>query len=103
MKKFLSITALYLGLVVILCAQNISYDLTLTGRYYSEPSCGDCSGGPDPVWNMQFILNGNNYNWNSNLDDISSCTWHGGVGGQSATSITGTLTNSSIVARLIPF
>lgn len=100
MRKILSLAALYLGLVTVLCAQNISYDVTLTGRYYSEPSCGDCSGGPDPVWNIQFQLNGGTYNWNSNIDDISSCSWQGGVGGQSATYVTGSLTSSSIVARI---
>lgn len=100
MRKILCLTALFIGLVEIFHAQNITYDVSLTGRYYTEPSCADCSGTPDPVWNIQFLLNGTTYNWNSSIDDISSCSWQGGVTGQSATNIAGTLTGSSVVARI---
>ena len=56
-------------------AQNIVLEVDGDDLYYSEPSCSDCFGNPDPRWRIRAIINGGNYDWNVDTDEI--CGWSG--------------------------
>lgn len=67
---------LFLFTCMAAVAQNAIVDVDVDDLYYSEPGCGDCSGGPDPRWQVRAILNGN-YDWNTSQEDIGACGWRG--------------------------
>lgn len=68
--------ALFMGFSVFTSyGQNVTIDVDIDDLYYSEPGCGDCSGGPDPRWQTRINLSTGNFDWNPSQDDIGSCGW----------------------------
>ena len=58
----------------LLSAQSVTIQVDGEDLYYTEPGCGDCYSSSDPRWRSRINIQGSQYDWDTEREDVT-CGW----------------------------
>lgn len=87
MRKFLPVIIALFLLSYQSFGQNIALDVDVDNLYYDEPGCDDCNGNPDPRWRVRLFVNGSNFDWNNDRDEVCGFANNSNFGIYTTTSV----------------